>query len=108
MNKEEIKDVLCTFESGKKIGKKLLDKEPKLSGQKISIIIGITEQQYYEYERLQQENKQLKDNWNKLKEKIEEIDDFQRELKGIPNTRMTSYDAILEIMQELEKGEENE
>lgn len=61
-----------------------------------------------ENERLQQENKQLKDNWNKLKEKIKEIDNFQRELKGIPNTRMTYYDAILEMMQELEKGEENE
>lgn len=45
------------------VGKNLLDKEPKLTGQKIPNIIGITELQYYEYEKLQQENKQLKDGW---------------------------------------------
>lgn len=45
---------------------------------------------------LQQENKQLKDNWNKLKEIMEE------ETREYWNTN------ILEIMQELEKGSDKD
>lgn len=53
-------------------------------------------QSYYDlhekYYKLQQENKRLKDNWNKLKEIMEE------------ETREYWDTNILEIMQELEQG----
>ena len=53
-------------------------------------------QSYYDlhekYYKLQQENKRLKDNWNKLKEIMEE------------ETREYWDTDILEIMQELEQG----
>ena len=46
-------------------------------------------------DNLQQENKQLKDNWNKLKEYCQ------------LNIDKSNIKFMLEIMQELEKGEEN-
>ena len=47
-------------------------------------------------EKLQQENKQLKDNWNKLKEYINQANE---DLHWTNN-----YDDILYVMQELEQG----
>lgn len=49
-------------------------------------------------DKLQQENKQLKDNWNKLKNCM--IDIFNR-------TQEIYYLDLLETMQELEQGSDN-
>lgn len=71
---------------------------------------------YFEkYCDLQQENKQLKDNWNKLKECIKEcleaIDTIQK-LTGnaIENytPRILTYNQIKDKMQELEQGSDNQ
>ena len=64
---------------------------------------------------LQEENKQLKDNWNKLKESIrkslEAIDVIQK-LTGnaIENytPRILTYKQIKDKMQELEQGSDNQ
>lgn len=55
------------------------------------------EVQYWE---LQQENEQLKDNWDKLKEYITEANE---DLYWTNN-----YDDILHVIQELEQGSEND
>lgn len=55
---------------------------------------------YFEkYCDLQQENKQLKDSWNKLREYITEANE---DLYWTNN-----YDDILHVMQELEQGSDN-
>ena len=54
------------------------------------------------YEELQQENKQLKDNWNELKKWLEEnesFDDYCNE---------TTFTSVLEKMLELEQGSDNQ
>jgi hypothetical protein len=51
-----------------------------------------------EVEQLQQENKQLKDNWNKLKEYAKEIISTDNELYGTD---------LLDKMQELERGSDS-
>ena len=57
-----------------------------------------------ECDELQQENKQLKDNWNKLKEYI--VNEY---FMFIPlNATTKSIMILLEKMQELEKGDSNE
>ena len=66
-------------------------------------------------DELQHENKQLKDNWNKLKEfikkSLEAIDTIQK-LTGntIENytPRILTYKQIKNKMQELEQGSDNE
>ena len=56
--------------------------------------------------RLNKENKQLKDNWNKLKEYLEnEIDKYSINLEYLSAERMTQ---IKNKMQELEKGDNND
>ena len=51
---------------------------------------------------LQQENKQLKDNWNKLKEYLEnKIDEYSINLEYLSTERMTQ---IKNKMKELEQG----
>ena len=56
--------------------------------------------------KLQQENKQLKDNWNKLKEYLEnKIDKYSINLEYLSAERMTQ---IKNKMQELEKGDNND
>ena len=60
-----------------------------------------------EIENLQQENKQLKDNWNKLKEYLHNVDvviDYSENYDG----RFINYDELVNKMQELEGGEEIE
>lgn len=55
-----------------------------------------------EIENLQQENKQLKDNWNELKKWLEEnesFDDYCNE---------TTFTSVLDKMQELEGSDSNE
>ena len=53
-------------------------------------------------EQLQQENKQLKDNWNKLKEYLEnKIDEYSINLEYLSAERMTQ---IKNKMQELRQG----
>lgn len=52
-------------------------------------------------ENLQQENKQLKDNWNELKKWLEEnesFDDYCNE---------TTFTSVLDKMQELEQGSDS-
>ena len=53
--------------------------------------------------KLQQENKQLKDNWNKLKEYLHNVDvvvDYSENYDG----HFINYDELIDKMQELEQG----
>lgn len=57
-------------------------------------------------QELQQENKQLKDNWNKLKNIAKSQSDFKQKLG---NDRVYfEIDELLDKMQELEKSDSNE
>ena len=60
--------------------------------------------------KLQQENKQLKDNWNKLKEHLKNRYDNGTESISYRQVFMEIREAmqVLEIAQELEKGDSNE
>lgn len=78
--------------------KKLSDEEPILIDKKKQILIGITEEEYYEYIYLQQENQQLKENWNKLKEHYNK---FRESIK------FETWE-ILDEMQYIEKGDSND
>lgn len=53
------------------------------------------------YEQLQQENKQLKDNWNKLKKFI------LKKQAILFDTEYTCYSNVLDKMQELEQGSDS-
>lgn len=60
-----------------------------------------------EVDKLKQENKQLKDNWNKLKEYLLNVDvviDYSENYDG----RFINYDELVNKMQELERGVSNE
>lgn len=59
---------------------------------------------------LQQENRQLKDNWNKLKEHLKNRYDNGTESISYRQVFMEIREAmqVLEIAQELEKGDSNE
>lgn len=59
-----------------------------------------------EIENLQEENKQLKDNWNKLKEIAKSQSGFKKraDLKG---GLWFEIDELLEKMHELEQGSDN-
>ena len=63
------------------------------------------------YEQLQQENKQLKDNWNKLKEYCKE-NTLCYEVGDDENTKLIGSKIhglnVLDKMQELEKSDSNE
>ena len=61
-------------------------------------------------EELQQENKQLKDNWNMLKEHLKNRYDNGTESISYRQEFMEIREAmqVLEIAQELEKGDSNE
>ena len=53
------------------------------------------------------ENKKLKDNWNKLKEYLNNVDtiiDYSENYDG----HYMNYDELINKMQELEKGDSNE
>ena len=65
-----------------------------------------------EYKKLQEENQQLKDNWDKLKEWLKEQDIFLTEIPaftkeiGIEHKIMSiCYENILDKMEEILKGE---
>ena len=62
------------------------------------------------FEELQQENKQLKDNWNMLKEHLKNRYDNGTESISYRQVFMEIREAmqVLEIAQELEKGDSNE
>ena len=90
MNKEEIMNQL----------KKILNKYPDKQREILLYIFGrdnlIEMINEPTYEELQQENKQLKDNWNELKKWLEEnesFDDYCNE---------TTFTSVLEKMLELE------
>ena len=58
-------------------------------------------------ENLQQENKQLKDNWNKLKEYLHNVDvviDYSENYDG----SFINYDELVNKMEELEGSDSNE
>ena len=58
-------------------------------------------------EKYAEENKQLKDNWNKLKEYLHNVDvviDYSENYDG----HFINYDELVNKMQELEGGEEIE
>ena len=55
---------------------------------------------------LQQENKQLKDNWNKLKSIVKSQSDFKLKLHN--NSLWFEVDELLNKMQELEGSDNNE
>ena len=66
-----------------------------------------------EIDQLQQENKQLKDNWNKLKEYFineQEISiNFQQQMGNYIIVKPQLYiETIINKMQELESGDSNE
>lgn len=58
----------------------------------------VTKEIIEEIKQLQQENKQLKDNWNKLKQKM--IDSFNE-------SQDVQFLDVLQDMQELEQGSDN-
>lgn len=64
---------------------------------------------------LQQENKQLKDNWNKLKEYVKEtrIKEFEkafgkRNAKTFKQAEIIAFNMVIDKIQELEKSDSNE
>ncbi len=60
-----------------------------------------------DFERLQQENKQLKDNWVKLKEYLHNVDvviDYSENYDG----SFINYDELINKMQEIEGSDSNE
>lgn len=61
-------------------------------------------------EQIQQENKQLKDNWNKLKEYVNEVGSPFVDGYGYVQIedKIVYVDDVLDKMQELEKGDSNE
>lgn len=58
------------------------------------------------YEQLQQENKQLKDNWDKLRELILE-EGFEINTREYGSLDVIDKNVILEKMQELEQGRDS-
>ena len=59
------------------------------------------------YEQLQQENKQLKNNWNELKKYLHNVDvvvDYSENYDG----HFINYDELLDKMKELENGDSND
>ena len=57
-------------------------------------------------EILQKENKQLKDNWNKLKEIVKSQSDFKLKVRN--KELWFEIDELLSKMEELERGDSNE
>lgn len=84
MNKEEIKteDILNSV------------------GDMFDVFLDYVDNSNNELEQLQQENQQLKDNWNKLKEWLK--------YKEEHTIQQNNYYSVLNKMQELEKGDSNE
>ena len=76
------------------VGKNLLE-GTYFDGNGIPKMIGITKAEYLEYKQLQQENKQLKDNWNELKKYAKKIISTDNELYGTD---------LLNKMQELQEN----
>lgn len=59
-----------------------------------------------DFEQLQQENKQLKDNWSKLKKYLHNVDvviDYNENFDG----HFINYDELIDKMKELEQGSDN-
>lgn len=59
----------CVIKEKNIVGKNLLE-GTYFDGNGIPKMVGITKAEYLEYKKLQQENKQLKDNWNELRKWI--------------------------------------
>lgn len=98
MNKEEIKEILEELENMYEISK--LEEQVNNINKIRDYIIN-----------LQQENKQLKDNWNKLKEYIREtkLKEFEKSYgkrygKTFTQAEIIVCNMILDKMQELEQG----
>ena len=108
----------CVIKEKNIVGKNLLE-GTYFDGNGVPKTIGITKDEYLEYKQLQQENKKLngaiqtydillksnveenkrlKDNWNKLKEYAKEVTSTDNELYGTD---------LLDKMQELEQGSDS-
>lgn len=95
MNKEEIKEILEELENMYEISE--LEEQVNNINKIRDYIIN-----------LQQENKQLKDNWNKLKEFIEKDYDFYDKLIAPEyGCSMGALSRIKDKMQELEQGSDS-
>lgn len=84
----------CVIKEENIVGKNLLE-GTYFDGNGIPKMIGITKAEYLEYKQLQQENEQLKDNWNKLRRQV--IDNFNK-------SQDIQFLYVLQDMQELEEG----
>ena len=95
----------CVIKEKNIVGKNLLE-GTYFDGNGIPKMIGITKAEYLEYKQLQKENKQLKDNWNKLKEIVKSQSGFKKraDLKG---GLWFEIDELLDKMQELEQGSDS-
>lgn len=61
---------------------------------------------YFRLKKENEENKQLKDNWNKLKEYLHNVDvviDYSENYDG----RFINYDELIDKMQEIEQGSDS-
>ena len=99
MTREEIKEYLNRVD-------KLLDKLKGEDKETLSWLIYGYNQCAKLLNEIQKENEKLKDNWNKLKEYLEnKIDKYSINLEYLSAERMTQ---IKNKMQELEQGSDNQ
>ena len=108
MNKEEHIQVITDI-------KELYDKCENMEQLFDKYYLPLLDKHYSKTYKLQQENKQLKDNWNKLKDFVSEtkIKEFEKAFdkrygKVFTQVEIIVCNMILDIMQELEKGDSNE
>lgn len=101
----------CVIKEKNIVGKNLLE-GTYFDDNGIPKMIGITKAEYLEYKKLQQENKQLKYNWNKLIEDLRKIrqSTFTKYGKNEWENCLSFNDDILpliEKMKELEQGNDS-
>ena len=96
----------CVIKEKNIVGKNLLE-GTYFDGNGIPKMIGITKAEYLEYKQLQQENKQLKDNWNKLKEWVNKHYDYYMNNEDYIDGRLCFTD-MKDKMQEIEGSDIND
>ena len=113
MNKKEILG-LCEFlklhgyENTDNISKFIfgLQQENKILKENAENNDKVVDKVNWENQLLKKQNKQLKDNWNKLKEYLHNVDvviDYSENYDG----RFINYDELIDKMQELEGSDSN-
>ena len=95
----------CVIKEKNIVGKNLLE-GTYFDGNGIPKMIGITEAEYLEYKKLQQENEQLKCNWNKLKEWVNKQYNYYISEEDYIGGRLCFTD-MKDKMQEIEKGSDS-